>query len=425
MITVIGLGFVGLTTALGFSSKGYPVYGFESDKKKANLLGRAAIPFLEPGLGRALKHNLNKNFFLDCDLNTAVRKSSFIFFCVGTPSDKEGNADLSYLKNAIKQVLDYIPRNNFKVLVVKSTIPPSTSEKSLKCFIEKLGFKIGKDVGLVHNPEFLREGHAWEDFTSPDRIVIGESDKRSGDKVEKLYRDFSAPVLRVSLNCAEFIKYLSNSFLATLISFSNEMSVLAYKLGNVDISKAFKILHLDKRWYGLPSAMTTYVFPGCGFGGYCLPKDTKALKMLSRKVGHNAAILDSVIKANGHIKEFLVDMVISKINKSSRIGILGLSFKPNSDDVRESPSKDIIERLIKKGYKKILVYDPEAMENFRKFNLRVEYANTLSEAISKSDCLLLLTAWDEFKRNKGKILKKKTFDLRYMFGGFNKNECKV
>jgi UDPglucose 6-dehydrogenase len=391
------------------------VYGFENDITKLNFIRQARIPFLEPQLGNVLRRNLGKNFILDCELRKAVENSRFIFFCVGTPGDSKGNADLRLLKKAISQVLKCIPKDTFKVLVIKSTIPPTTSDKILKPFIEGFGFTVGKNIGLVHNPEFLREGHAWQDFMSPDRLVIGQSDEKSGLKLEKLYKPFKAPVFRVSLNTAEFVKYLSNTFLGTLISFYNEMSMMADKFGDVNISKTFKILHADKRWFGSPASMTSYVYPGCGFGGYCLPKDTEALRMLSMKIGYKPRMLDSVVKINKSIKEFWVDRILAEVKKSSRIGILGLSFKPDSDDVRQSPSKDIIKILLRKGYKRIVAYDPEAMDNFRKFNLKITYANCLPELISKSDCLLLLTAWDEFKREKEVILKKKLFDLRYVF----------
>ncbi len=413
MITLLGLGFVGLTTAVGFSAKGYTVYGFENDVKKFNLIRQARIPFLEPQLGNALRRNLDKNLILDYDFRKAVENSRFIFFCVGTPGDSKGNADLRLLKKAIGQVLKCIPRDSFKILVIKSTIPPTTSERVLKPLIERAGFILGRNIGLLNNPEFLREGNAWQDFMHPDRVVIGQSDEKSGLELERLYKPFKAPIFRVSLNTAEFIKYLSNAFLGTLVSFSNEMSIMADMFGDVNVSNAFKILHADKRWSGFPASMTSYVYPGCGFGGYCLPKDTEALRMLSMKMRHEPQMLNSVIKVNRSIKEFWVNRVISEVKKSNCIGILGLSFKPNSDDVRQSPSKDIIEILLRKGYKRIIAYDPAAMDNFRNFNLKISYAGSLSEAISKSDCLLLLTAWDEFKRRKKEILKKKFFDCRY------------
>lgn len=415
MITVIGLGFVGLTTALGFSDKGYQVYGYDIDQRKKEQLRKGKIPFYEPSLTEKLYQHLNKGFTISDDLLEAVINSEFIFLCVGTPSQPDGSADLSYIFDAIKNITSNIKKPDFKVLVIKSTIPPSTTSERIKPYIENLGFKVGVDIGLTNNPEFLREGNAWKDFMNPDRIVIGQEDK-SGQRLEAIYLPFNAPIYLVTLNTAEYIKYLSNTLLATLISFANEQSLIARSIGNIDIKKAFQVLHLDRRWYGTPANIASYVYPGCGFGGYCLPKDAMALVSQSLKNAYSPEILRSVLKVNETIKEMVVRDVVSNVEMNEYIGILGLAFKPNSNDVRDTPAKVIIQSLLQKGYKNIIVYDPMANEEFKEvYGLPIEYAPNLPSLLSKVNHAVILTAWDEFIQNEGSIKKKNVFDYRYLY----------
>ncbi|MFL6558096.1 MAG: UDP-glucose dehydrogenase family protein, partial [Bacillus sp. (in: firmicutes)] len=383
MITVIGLGFVGLTTALGLSEKGYHVYGLDIDQKKKGQLRNGKIPFYEPNLNEKLNKHLNKGFTITDDLQEAVINSEVIFLCVGTPSKTDGSADLGYILEAIKNVAGYIKKPEFKVLVVKSTIPPSTTSERIKPYLENLGFKVGVEIGLTNNPEFLREGYAWDDFMNPDRIVIGQDDDKSGQIVETIYQTFNAPIYRVSLNTAEFIKYLSNTMLATLISFANEQSLIARSIGNIDIKKSFQVLHLDRRWSGTPANMSSYVFPGCGFGGYCLPKDTMALVSQSLKNSYTPELLTSTLKVNEAIKEFVVIDVERKVEKNENIGILGLAFKPNSNDIRDTPAKAIIQGLLQKGYTNIIAYDPMANEEFKEvYGFPIQYSPNLSSLLS-------------------------------------------
>ncbi len=417
MITIIGLGFVGLTTALGFSNKGYKVYGYDIDDNKVEKIKSGTIPFYEEKLNDELNKSLNKNFYISENLKEAVNNSKFIFYCVGTPCQDDGSANLECLLNSIDNTLKVMDKNEHKIIIIKSTVPPSTTMLNVIPYIEKLGFKVGKNIGVANNPEFLREGCAWDDFINPDRIVIGQCDEKTGKEIEKLYDPFEAPVYKVSLNTAEYIKYLSNTLLATLISYSNEMSMIGDTIGNIDIKKAFNILLLDKRWIGKPAQMSTYVFPGCGFGGYCLPKDTKAIYCISKKKGIDAKILDSVLEINKKIKEYVVNKVVLETNKDDYIGILGLAFKPNSDDVRETPAKDIIKDLIARGYNNIIVYDPIANENFKfQYNLPIEYAENISEISIKSKVLIITTAWKQFREEESKFKNKKVFDFRYMLG---------
>jgi len=411
MVGIIGLGFVGLTTALGFASKGHRVSGFDVNEKRAKDIKQGVVPFHEPHLKEALKANLDKNFTVATSLREMMRQSEIIFFCVGTPSKKNGATDLSHLQKAIRDALACISKGDRKTFVIKSSIPPSTTKARILPLIEKSG----KMVGLANNPEFLREGFAWNDFIEPDRIIIGADDKKTGEIVAALYKPFHVRMFIVSSTTAEFVKYLSNTLLAAMISFSNEMSLIANAIGGVELSKAFKILHLDKRWFGNPANMATYAFPGCGFGGYCLPKDAKGLYAEARAHGYDAKLIKEVVGVNAKIKTHVVNDIAKRAKKEDRIAILGLSFKPNSDDVRESPAYDIIAGLLKKGYRTLIAYDPLAMENFKEmYALPITYAADLDEATANADLLVILTAWEEFRKSKDKLLKKNVLDYRYM-----------
>ena len=415
MITVIGLGFVGLTTALGFSEKGNKVYGFDIDKEKMKSISDKKIPFYEKGLQEVLEKNLDNNFVLTDNLSDAVKSSKVIILCVGTPSDDIGRADLKYIKSALDNVLEHVEKEDKKILITKSTIPPSTTEKEIIPYIEQKGFVAGKDVFIANNPEFLREGHAWDDFINPDRIVIGTNDEHTKTVMTDIYKNFNVPVHFVTLNTGEFIKYLSNTFLSTLISYSNEMSMIADSIGGIDIKSAFKIFHEDKRWYGNPANMQTYAYPGCGFGGYCLPKDTQALVQKAKEYGYEAKILKSVLDVNKEIKPHWIEKVEKSVSKDKSITVLGLSFKSESDDVRQTPALDIIKLLLDRGYKNITAYDPMANELFDKiYKLPIKYADTMKEAVDKSSDIILITGWKEFTENKNLLADKNVYDLRYV-----------
>ena len=416
MITVLGLGFVGLTTGLGFSKKGFKTYGIDIDIERLKLLNKHEIPFHEPHLKEVLKETLGKTFILDVSFEEAVKNSEAIFICVGTPSAPDGSADLKYILGAIDQILE-VKDDRFKVIITKSTVPPSTVSEKIKPYVLEKIAKLNRKVGLASNPEFLREGYCWEDFIDPDRIVLGVEDEKSKGILDEIYQPFNAPIHYVSYNSAEFIKYLSNTLLSTLISYSNEMSMIADSVGDIDIPKAFRILHEDKRWSGKPAGMASYVYPGCGYGGYCLPKDTSALNSIAIENGVDTQVLSGNLKINDSIKDFVANKITANLSKNDSIGILGLSFKPESDDVRFSPSKDIIEKLLSKGYTNILAYDPIANESFRSAypELAITYINNLDSILNQSENLVVLTAWKEFKENKKKILEKNVFDFRYIY----------
>lgn len=416
MITILGLGFVGLTTGLGFSKKGFKTYGIDIDTERLNMLKKYKIPFHEPHLQDVLKETLGKNFILDATFEEAIKNSEAIFICVGTPSAPDGSADLKYIIGAIDQILG-VDDENFKVIITKSTVPPSTVSKKVKPYVEEKLKELNREVGLASNPEFLREGYCWEDFIEPDRIVLGVEDEKSKTILNKIYKPFNAPIHYVSYNSAEYIKYLSNTLLSTLISYSNEMSMIADGIGDIDVPTAFRILHEDKRWFGEPASMAKYVYPGCGYGGYCLPKDTSALDSIAREHGVESHILSGNLRINDEIKDFVANKIIEKLSKDETIGILGLSFKPESDDVRLTPSKDVIEKLLANGYKNITAYDPLANDEFKKHypELNIEYVDSLDKILEITDNVVILTGWNEFKNEKESIQKKNVFDLRYIY----------
>ena len=390
VITVFGLGFVGLTTALGFAELGHEVYGVEVNADRLAGLQAGKLPFAEAGLEQALTRHLQHSFHpIDYDqLTVALRRSEVVYYCVGTPYGPDGAADLHYLLQAVDDTLQRIDKIQYRALVIKSTVPPSTTTQEIIPHIEQQGWQVGRDIGVGNNPEFLREGHCWEDFMHADRIVLGASDTRTAAVMRKIYAGVTCPVFDVTLNTAEFIKYLSNTLLATMISFSNEMANVAYAVGDIQVKRAFEILHKDRRWGN--ASMTSYVYPGCGYGGYCLPKDTNAFYALSHKVGCPAHMLHETIKVNEQMPETIAKRIerFVQYDKEKVIGILGLSFKPESDDVRDAPSARIMQLLQQDGFTHMVAYDPLA--------LPADYIGSYGEILQKADVLIILTAWPEF-----------------------------
>ena len=402
-ITIFGLGFVGLTTAVGFAKKGFQTYGYEILPQKVEQLQNAKIPFYEEGLQEAFNEVYKQTLFITNDISQALKDSDVIFYCIGTPMDDDGSADLSYILQALEQTAKNIHLcKKQPILVIKSTVPPSSCSECFVPFLnDKLGIKTNQDsdslVFLINNPEFLREGSAYKDFMHPDRIVIGTSDAKEIEKIKQIYTPFNAPIFFSTLNTAEFIKYLSNTMLAANISFANEMSMIAQNIGDIDIKKSFEILHQDKRFYGNPAGIASYIYPGLGFGGYCLPKDTLALHKKAKEKNFDAKILQSTLKTNDEILEFYVQKISSEVPKDKKLCILGLSFKPNSDDVRDSKSAALIKGLLQAGYSNIIAYDPMAIEVFKNtYNLNINYAQNLQEAI-KDSIIIIATAWEEFR----------------------------
>lgn len=414
MVTVVGLGFVGLTTALGFAEYGHKVYGIEVNPARMATIQSGKLPFLEPGLDEALTRHLNKNFIPTTDWETAVADSEVIYYCVGTPYGEDGQADLTYLYGAVEQTLAAIHDDKFRVLVTKSTIPPSTTERRIIPFLRERGVSVPEQMGVANNPEFLREGHCWDDFIHADRIVLGVSDERSDKLLRGLYANSGVPVYSVSLNTGEFIKYLSNTSLACLISYANEMSMAADAIGGIDVAQAFRILHLDKRWQ--TGTIRSYFYPGCGYGGYCLPKDTNAFYAVAKSAGFDGPILKNVIATNDAMPEVTACRVMAAAggNQSARIGILGLSFNVGSDDVRDTPSAKVIKVLNDAGYTNIVAYDPVAMEEFQAhYPLTYRCAESYEAILEQADLFAITTAWPEFGDIRQRT-DKPVVDCRYM-----------
>ena len=414
MVTVVGLGFVGLTTALGFADHGIKVYGLEAMPERLATIQGGKLPFMEPGLDEALPRNLGKNFIPTDDWDTAIANSECVYYCVGTPYGEDGQADLTYLFGAMDQTLAAIHDGRPRVMVVKSTVPPSTCERRVIPFLAERGVKVPEQMGVANNPEFLREGHCWDDFVHPDRIVLGVSDERSEAMLRKLYAWTDAPVIAVNLNTGEYIKYLSNTSLACLISFSNEISLAADAIGGIDVAKAFRVLHMDKRWQ--TGTIRAYCYPGCGYGGYCLPKDTNAFYAVAKGAGFDGQILKNVIDTNDAMPEATAKRIIKAAGEDRNvcIGILGLSFNVGSDDVRDAPSGRIIRALNEAGYKNIVGYDPAAMEGFQRFyKLDYRCMDSYEDVVREADVFAITTAWPMFGDIKNKT-NKPVVDCRYM-----------
>jgi len=414
MITVIGLGFVGLTTALGFADKGFKVFGLDNDRNRFKSLSKNQVPFFEPNLeSKLIEHSDKKSFELSNNLNYSIKESNVIFVCVGTPQSENGSVSLDYLFVALRDILENINDNQERVVVIKSTVPPSTCNKVIQPFIKENNVN-NSFISIASNPEFLREGFAWNDFLYPDRIVIGASDEFAKNILNNIYKPFNVPIHFSNTSTAEFIKYLSNTLLSNLISYSNEMSMIAHTIGSIDIKYAFNVLHQDKRWSGMPANMSSYAYPGCGYGGYCLPKDTEALIFKANEGGYKAKLLREVQNVNFEIKTFVALQIMNICKPSDVIGILGLSFKPNSDDVRDAPAASIIKILNDSGFNNVIAHDPLAIDEFKGAypRLSINYQNKASDVLDLSTIAVILTGWDEYKiysKEKDKIL-----DFRYI-----------
>jgi UDPglucose 6-dehydrogenase len=415
MIGVIGLGFVGLTTALGFSESGIETIGYDIDYSKIGLIKSGKVPFYEPELKEALSRNLGKNFSIAENIEQLIDTSEIIFICVGTPKGNDGRADISQIKSVFDVISGRVKEPDEKIVLIKSTVPPSTTDRMHE-YMYRINPNLKDKILIGMNPEFLREGHAWEDFMHPDRIVVGINCHKEGqEKIKGIYQHFEKDIIFVNPRTAEFLKYLSNSLLSTLVSFSNEMSIVAKKIGEIDVEKAFKILHLDKRLSGNPANIVSYIYPGCGYGGYCLPKDTEAIAKLSIDLGFRPALLEGNLWMNSQIMNVLLgDFIYEHADRSTKIGILGLSFKPDSDDIRETPAIQCIKILLEEGYHDLMVYDPMAMPNFARMypDLSIAYAKNPDEVISNSEVIFILTAWREFADLD--YNSKKVYNLRYM-----------
>jgi len=403
-ISVMGIGYVGLCTAVGFAQKRYNVIALTHNAEKADKINKGIPPFYEPGLQELLEKTV-RDGYLKCLLNEpdkAIINTDITFNAVGTPSKPDGSIDLQHIERSSQEIGEALEKkDSYHLVVVKSTVVPETTQKRVKPILEQQSKKqAGKDFGLCMNPEFLREGSALEDTLNPDRIVIGEHDKTAGDILESLYRDFydnkTPPILRTNLSTAELIKYANNAFLATKVSFINTIANLCEKVSGADVNVVAKGIGLDKRIGPL------FLNAGLGYGGSCFPKDVKALIAYARTLTYRPELLEAVEKVNETQPQKAVQLYKSILGdlKGKRTAILGLSFKPNTDDMREARSIQIINQLLNEGAN-IVAYDPVAMPNARTvFENKIEYASSAIECLKEADGCILATEWDEFKKLK-------------------------
>jgi len=398
-LSIFGLGYVGLCTAVSFAKKGFHTIGIDINKEKINLIKKGRIPIYEPGLEIALRKSLNQST-LTLTINTkdAITNSDISFITVGTPNQQNGKIELKYVRSVSADIGNALKeKTSYHLIVVKSTVLPGTTQNTIKPILEEYsGKRCGVDLGLCTNPEFLREGNAMQDILIPDKIIIGEYDRRSGDTLEALYQKFQdkmPPILRTNLSTAEFIKYANNAFLATKISFINTLANVCEKTPGVDIVTVSKAIGLDYR------ISPFFLRAGLGYGGSCFPKDLKALITYSNEKGYKPQLLISVDEVNQLQPLKVIEMTEKLIGtlQNKRIAILGLAFKPNTDDIREAVSIKIISKLLQKGAK-VSVYDPAAMENTEKiFREKITYASSTHKCLQKADCCIIVTEWDEFK----------------------------
>jgi UDPglucose 6-dehydrogenase len=401
-ISVIGTGYVGLCTAAGFSSKGYSVFASDVDVEKIGKINQGKAPFYEPFLQEKLTDSLQKGT-LKCLVNQTekvVFESDLTFVTVGTPSRSDGSIDLKFIESSAYDIGKALAQKDaYHVVVVKSTVVPGTTQSVVKPILERESRKVcGVDFGLCMNPEFLRQGSAFQDTVNADRVVIGAFDKRSGDEMEALYKTFYSerlpPIIRTTLATAELIKYASNSMLAAKISFINTIANMCEKIPGADVKVVAAAMGLDKRIGPL------FLDAGLGYGGSCFPKDVKALIACSKALGYNPELLDSVEEVN-HLQPLKAVQLCRELLgslKGKRIGILGLAFKPDTDDMREARVIPIINQLLSEGAS-IVAYDPVSASVAKTiFKGDVQYANSASSCLKNADCCILVTEWAEFKK---------------------------
>ncbi|MBI4257503.1 MAG: nucleotide sugar dehydrogenase [Thaumarchaeota archaeon] len=397
-ISFFGLGYVGLTTATCLSSKGFKAICYDIDKQKVNTINQGKPPFYEPNLSKLLL-KATKTGLLTATTNPtdAVLNSTITFITVGTPSNPDNTIDLTQIENAAKTTGKALQqKTTHHTIIVKSTVLPTTTQNIIKPTIEKTsGKRTPKDFGLCVNPEFLREGNAVQDTLNPDRIIIGETDKESGDTLESLYQNFYSkmpPIIRTTPVNAELIKYANNAFLSTKITFANSIANLCQKLPGADITTITKAIGLDKRIGPL------FLNAGLGWGGSCFPKDLKALSVFAKKMGTPLPLIDATLLIN-HYQPLraiqLTEALLGKL-KGKKVAVLGLSFKPDTDDIREAVSIRIINELLAKGAR-ITAYDPAAMHNAKRiWNNKIELSTNAYKCIQGADCSIIVTEWKEF-----------------------------
>ena len=390
-IAVIGTGYVGLVTGACFAEFGVDVTCVDVDAEKIQRLIDGVMPIYEPGLEQLVAKNAAAGRLrFTTDAKQAIEQSLVIFLAVGTPPQDDGSPDLSFVESAARSIAQFM--NGYKVIVTKSTVPIGTGEKLRELI--RAEQKSRGNFGIVSNPEFLREGAAINDFMRPDRVVIGSRDEEAIAIMRDLYRPLyliEAPFVITSLEAAELTKYAANAFLATKISFINEVANLCEKIG-CDVHDVARAMGMDRRIGG------KFLHPGPGFGGSCFPKDTRALASVARQFDSDCLIVDSVIEVNRRQQQAMLPKIQRLVGdlKGRRIAILGLAFKPETDDMREAPSLEIIRGLTAEGAS-VCAYDPVAISEARKVLPEVEYAEDEYSAVKGADALVFVTEWNQFR----------------------------
>ena len=391
-ITMVGTGYVGLVSGTCFSEFGFNVCCVDKDQEKISNLNKGIVPIYEPGLEDLIKKNKSAGrLTFSHDINGNIRKSDIVFIAVGTPSRRgDGHADLSYVYQAAEQIGKKI--DGYTVVVTKSTVPVGTGLE-VKNIIKKVN--PNADFDVISNPEFLREGNAIQDFLRPDRVVVGFESEKAKKIIASLYKPLfliETPMLFTDLKTAELIKYSANAFLAVKISYINQMADLCEKIG-ADVHDVAKGIGLDKR------IGNKFLHPGPGYGGSCFPKDTVALVKTANQNNSDISIVDTVVKYNAKRKSEMADKILKELGNdltNKKVSILGLSFKPETDDMRDSPSLDIIPILQENGIT-ISAYDPVAINEAKKLLKNIEFPNDLETCLENSDALVILTEWNEFR----------------------------
>lgn len=388
-VTTIGSGYVGLVTAACLAQIGHDVIGADIDKDKIKQLQAGKVPIYEPGLDEIIAANTanGRLSFVD-DVPEAIRAADIVFITVGTPPDENGAADMSYVKAVAKTIAENLDR--YKIVVNKSTVPVGSTVLVAKVIQENLSER--REFDVISNPEFLREGSAVEDFLHPDRIVIGTDSQRAAGLMNELYKPLNSPIVITDPASAEMVKYASNCFLATKVSFINAIANICDAVG-ADVKEVALGMGYDKR-IGFE-----FLRAGPGFGGSCFPKDCHAMLSIASDHGYDFELLRGVMDMNVRQKNLIADQANKMLEglKDPRIGILGLAFKPNTDDMRDAPALDIIPHL-KKDNRKIVAFDPVSMDNAKKLLPDgIEYVSDPYEVCEKSDLVVVLTEWDEIR----------------------------
>lgn len=407
-VSVVGTGYVGLVSGTCLAEKGHQVTCVDIDQAKVDQINQGIPPIYEAGLEEMLKANVGQRLTATTDLREAVMNSEISLIAVGTPF-RGDEIDLTFIQTVARQIGEVLKdKDAYHVVVVKSTVVPGTTDDVVLSILEEAsGKKAGADFGVGMNPEFLKEGEAIPDFMYPDRIVLGGIDEKTLGVLREMYAVFEG-VDQLETNCktAEMIKYTANSLLATMISFANEIGNLCAAIGGVDVTEVTKGVHLDKRLTPiLPSGeriiptFTTYIEAGCGFGGSCFPKDVKALNAYGAKKGLPMQLLTSVIDVNAVQYKQVMDRLYKHFPSldAVRVAVLGLAFKPGTDDMRESPAIPIVQELLA-GSAKVKAFDPVATHEAQKLfeNQPIQYCETLADTIAEVDVVLLLTRWADF-----------------------------